>query len=148
VTVQSGDISSNRVTLAALPGTVAPAWARDSARGMVHVKVANPFTAGIVYIGQQTGVVANAVVQNYLEKATVTTHKGRITVHLTLANEGGLTVRLINCRGTAVKEYRFSGMSQGEHTLSLSTGRLPQGAYFALLSAGDCKVIKKIVVAR
>jgi alpha-glucosidase len=148
VTVQSGDISSNRVTLAALPGTAAPAWARDSARRMVHVKVANPFTSGVVYIGQQTGVIANAVVKDYLEKATMTALKGRIMLHVTLAGQDGLTVRLMNCMGAAVKEYRFRATSEGEHSFSLSTDRLPQGAYFALLSTGDCKVIKKIVVAR
>ena len=148
VTVQSGDIFSRKVALAALSGAVAPAWAQDSAHSQVLIKVVSPFTAGIVRIAQTTGTLKNSIVRSFLERTSVTSLKGRILMRVTIAGNNGLTVRLISGNGAAVKEYRFASMPQGEQTLSLSTGHLPQGVYFALISAGDCRVVKKIVVAR
>ena len=148
VTVQSGDIFSRKVALAAFSGAVAPAWAQDSAHSQVLIKVVSPFTAGIVHIGQTSGTINNSIVRNFLEKTRVTSLKGRILMRVTIAGSNGLNVRLINGAGAAVKEYRFASLTQGEHTLSLSIEHLPKGVYFALIATGDCRVLKKIVVAR
>jgi hypothetical protein len=114
----------------------------------VLIKVVNPFTAGIVHIGLQTGTIAQTIVKNFLEKASVTAYHGQLRITGTFAGRGGLTVRLISAAGAVVKAFRFVSVPQGEQTFTLSAKNVPQGVCFALLSTGDCRVIKKIVMTR
>jgi hypothetical protein len=69
-----------------------------------------------------------------------------IPVHFT--GNRALSVRVVTSAGAVVKEYRFSSMPQGSQTLSLSTGNLPIGVFYAVLSTGDSKAVRKIVVIR
>jgi alpha-glucosidase len=148
VSVQSGDISANKVaTTAALAGAAAPAWAWDNGLKQVLVKVAFPFAAGTVRISSATGVrrVPSTV---SLRSTKITLLQGRLIIPVSFTGNNGLTVRLITSSGAVAREYRFSSLPQGEQTISLATGNLAQGVCFARLSSGDCTILKKILVVR
>jgi alpha-glucosidase len=147
VSVQSGDISGSQVAATALSGTAAPAWAYDAAKKQVLVKVASPFTAGVVRISSTTGVkkIPSSVA---LRSTRIMMLSGRLLIPVSFTGNHELTVRLITASGAVVKQYRFSSLPQGDQTLSLAVGNLAPGTCFASLSSGEYSVLKKILVVR
>ncbi len=147
VSVQSGDISPNKVVVSALASAAAPAWAWDNVAKQVLVKVVSPFAAGTVRISSTTGVVRRPS-SVFLKSTNIRLNAGRLLIPISFSGNNGLSVKLIAGSGAVVKEFKLSALSQGEQTLSLTTGNLAQGVCFVRLSSGDCTVLKKILVVR
>jgi len=147
VSVQSGDISANKVAVTALSSATAPAWAWDNVAKQVFVKVISPFVAGAVRISSTTGVkrVPSTV---SLRSTRIMLVQGRMIIPITFTGNSGLKVRLMTSSGAVAKEFRFTSLPQGEQTLSLPTGNLAQGVCFAQLTSGEYSVLKKILVVR
>jgi len=147
VSVQSGDISANKVTVSAFAGAAAPVWAWDNVAKQVFVKVASPFTVGTIRVSSNTGVVQRPSSVS-LRSTNIRLNAGRLTIPIAYSGNSGLSLKLISGSGVVVKECKWSSLPQGDQTISLTTGNLAQGVCFARLSSGDCTVLKKILVVR
>ncbi|RLD80834.1 MAG: hypothetical protein DRJ15_06030 [Bacteroidetes bacterium] len=71
------------------------------------------------------------------------------TIHVSVAEAGNLSIAVYNYTGQEVSRLADNlSMSEGSHTFEFDASGLPGGVYFCVLTSGEQKVTKKIVVIK
>jgi hypothetical protein len=94
-------------------------------------------------VAMHTSVSGFVLGQSYPNPATE-----EAQVIVTLPKQSLVHVELLDARGVVVRSVFNGALSLGDHTLATDTKELASGTYFYVLTSGDIRLIRSLVVAR
>ncbi len=74
--------------------------------------------------------------------------KDYFQIEMDLVQDAEVVVTLMDLTGKVVSERKAGALSQGDHTVKVSTQDLPAGLYMARVQAGDATSNHKVMIAR
>ena len=105
--------------------------------------------SSIPFIDQALSASDNTILDGFtLQKAYPNPFNAKTTLSYTLPREKNVTIRLLDCRGKAIKTYKLSNQKSGKNIFKINGVDLASGTYFAQVQTGNSILTEKITVLK
>jgi hypothetical protein len=138
------------VTLVFTPTITGPETATLTFAAESPVPSAGATTLTVGGIGAATGGVTEVTEQNgfVLGQSYPNPTNGAADIVLTMPKESMVRLDIIDVHGTLVKTPFSGHLGTGDHTIGLDARDLPSGTYFYVVTAGDVRLAREMVLVK